>query len=57
MAGKINRIGAGVPVVILGALVGDGAPSSLTDHCHSLGSLASATGGGRLVPQLRCPAV
>ncbi len=42
-----------LPVAILGALLGGGAPASLTDRGHSLGSLDSATGGGRLVPLLR----
>ena len=35
---------------MLGALVGDGAPSSLTDRSHSLSSLDSATGGARIAP-------
>jgi hypothetical protein len=30
---------SGSPVAILGVLVGDGAPSSFTDRCHSLRSL------------------
>ena len=28
-----------LPVVVPGIFVGDGAPSSAADHCHSLGSL------------------
>ena len=42
-----------LPVVVPGIFVGDEAPSASADHGHSLGSLASATGGGRLAPQLR----
>ena len=39
--------------MVPGIFVGDEAPSSSADHGHSLGSLASAAGGGRLAPQLR----
>ena len=31
-------------------VLGDGAPASLADRCHSLASLGSATGGGQLAP-------
>ena len=40
-----------VSVAVPGVLVGDKAPSSFTDRCHSLSSLDSATGGGRVAPQ------
>ena len=33
-------------------VLGDAAPSSLAGRCHSLPSLASATGGGRVAPYL-----
>ena len=49
---SIIKSGA-LPVVVPGIFVGDEAPSSSADHGHSLGSLASAAGGGRLAPQLR----
>ena len=40
-----------LPVAVPGVLLADGAASSTTDRGHSLGSLDSATGGGRLAPQ------
>ena len=40
------------PVVILDIFLADSAASSAIDHCHSFGSLDSATGGGRLTPPI-----
>jgi len=40
------------PVAVPGVRLADGAAALHTDRCHSLGSLASATGGGRLTPQI-----
>ena len=34
-----NNVGTGDPVAVLGIFVGDGAPASAADRCHSLGSL------------------
>ena len=42
-----------LPVAVPGVLLGDGAAASHTDRGHALGSLDTATGGGRLVSQLR----
>ena len=40
---------------MLDIFLADGAAASAIDHSHSLSSLDSATGGGRLAPLLRCP--
>ena len=40
------------PVAVPGVRLADGAAALHTDRCHSLGSLGSATGGGRLAPQI-----
>ena len=40
------------PPAVPGVRLADGAAALHTDRCHSLGSLDSATGGGRLAPQI-----
>ena len=40
------------PVAVPGVRLADGAAALHTDRCHSLGSLGSATGGGRLASQI-----
>ena len=39
-------------VAVPGVRLGGGAPALHTDRCHSLPSLESATGGGRVAPYL-----
>ena len=41
----------GIPVAVPDIFLADGAASSAIDRGHSLSSLDSATGGGRLAPQ------
>ena len=41
------------PVVTLDSILADGTASSALGHCHSLPSLDSATGGGRVAPSSR----
>ena len=47
-----SKAGA-LPVVVPDIFLVAKATSPAIDHYHSLGSLDSATGGGRLAPQLR----
>ena len=49
----IHLFGAGVPVAVPGVRLAVGAAALHTDRCHSLASLDSATGGGRVAPQTR----
>ncbi len=45
----------GIPVAVPCVRLADGAAALPTDRCHSFGSLASATGGGRLAPPQQVP--
>ena len=51
---KLRQIRTAVdnPVAVPGVRLGDSAPALHTDRSHSLPSLDSATGGGRVAPPL-----
>ena len=45
------RKAGALPVAVPGIFLADGAAASSADRIHSLSSLVSATGGGRIAPQ------
>ncbi len=57
LSGEIRTCGifGYAPVAVPGVRLADGAAALHTDRGHSLGSLDSATGGGRLAPPKQVP--